>query len=241
MSLSIEEFMLAHKEWVEMDKRLKNLIGFNPTTSNHYGVIQLYNERIDLKTTDERIIEIRTKYLKWKEDILAIFAENQFYPNANQFDRFFNVDPMFGTLEFLGESVDINISAEVYRELISDLFILPAEWKKMDQRLKKVIGFNPSTRINHKGIRLYNEKIDLITTDEMIMEIHAKFLRWKEDILAIFAEKQFYPEAEQFDSLFDANPNSGTLFFLDEPVDINKSAEAYRKYIFNFLEGLEKS
>ena len=45
MSLSLDEFVEAQKAWEKMDERLNRLIGFNPATSNHYGVIQLYNQR----------------------------------------------------------------------------------------------------------------------------------------------------------------------------------------------------
>ena len=65
MSLSLEEFIEATNAWKKMAERLKRLIGFNPATSNHYGVIQLYNQRINLSTSDERITEIRSKYLEW--------------------------------------------------------------------------------------------------------------------------------------------------------------------------------
>ena len=39
MSLNYKQFMEACREWEEMDKRLIKLIGFNPATSNHYGLI----------------------------------------------------------------------------------------------------------------------------------------------------------------------------------------------------------
>ncbi len=121
MSLTTKQLLLAFEAWDRMEKRLINLFGFNPATSNHYGKIQLYNEIIDSETTDETIIEIRTKFLKWKEDIMAIFAEKQFYPNTKQLNGLFDVDPMYGTLFFLDEPVDINKSAEVYRERIFNL------------------------------------------------------------------------------------------------------------------------
>ena len=75
MSLSFDEIAEVHRAWAEMDERLNKLIGFNPATSNHYGIIQLYNQRIDSNTTDEEIIKIRSAYLSWKNDIIAILAE----------------------------------------------------------------------------------------------------------------------------------------------------------------------
>ena len=118
MSLSLDEFVEARKAWEKMDERLNRLIGFNPATSNHYGVIQLYNQRINLSTSDERIIEIRTKFLKWREQILSICAEKDFYPNTERFNNFFSVDGMYGTLYFLGIEVDIDSNVETYRRSI---------------------------------------------------------------------------------------------------------------------------
>ena len=81
MSLSFDEFLEAHRAWDEMDERLNKLIGFNPATSNHYGIIQLYNQPIDAKTSDEEIIKIRSAYLNWKNEIIAILSEyNLFQP-----------------------------------------------------------------------------------------------------------------------------------------------------------------
>jgi hypothetical protein len=99
---------------------LHRLIGFNPATSNHYGIIQLYNKRIDSSSSDERIIDIRTKFVKWREQILSIFAEKDFYPNTERFNNFFSFDGMFGTLYFLGKPVDIDSGAERYRKHIYD-------------------------------------------------------------------------------------------------------------------------
>ena len=118
MSLSLDEFVEAQNAWEKMDERLNRLIGFNPATSNHYGVIQLYNQRINLSTSDERIIEIRTKFLKWREQILSIFAENNFYPDTILFNKLFAVDGMYGTIHFLGIEVDIDSNVETYRRSI---------------------------------------------------------------------------------------------------------------------------
>ena len=118
MSLSLEEFIEATNAWEKMDERLNKLIGFNPATSNHYGIIRLYNQRIDQKTSDEKIIEIRTKFLNWREQILSIFAENNFYPDTILFNKLFAVDGMYGTIHFLGVEVDIDSNVETYRRSI---------------------------------------------------------------------------------------------------------------------------
>ena len=107
MSLSLEEFIKANEAWEKMEERLNRLIGFNPATSNHYGVIQLYNQRINLSTSDERIIEIRSKYLEWKNKVLDVFVQNSVFYSTEEFDKLFREDYMYGTLYFLDSPVDI--------------------------------------------------------------------------------------------------------------------------------------
>lgn len=119
MSLSLEEFSEALKEWDEMEARLVKLFGFNPANGNHYGVIRLYNQRIGPKTPDESILEIRAKFLEWKDSILAIFAENGVVLSVDQMNALFRVDGMYGTLYFLEKPVDIYGDVDVYRPCIS--------------------------------------------------------------------------------------------------------------------------
>ena len=107
MSLSLDEFVEAQKAWKKMDERLHRLIGFNPATSNHYGIIQLYNKRIDSSSSDERIIEIRSKYLEWKNKVLDVFVQNSVFYSTEELNKLFRVDCMYGTLYFLDSPVDI--------------------------------------------------------------------------------------------------------------------------------------
>ncbi|HOK82455.1 MAG TPA: hypothetical protein PLS05_06930 [Clostridia bacterium] len=107
MSLTFDEIAEVHRAWEDMDERLNRLIGFNPATSNHYGVIQLYNQRINLSTSDERIIEIRSKYLEWKNKVLDVFVRNSVFYSTEELNKLFRVDCMYGTLYFLGSPVDI--------------------------------------------------------------------------------------------------------------------------------------
>lgn len=124
MSLSFDEIAEVHRAWEEMDERLNKLIGFNPATSNHYGIIQLYNQRIDSNTTDEEIIKIRSAYLSWKNDIIAILAEYNLFFEDDKFCELFSIDSMSGRLSFLDEEVDIYQSADVYREIIKRMLNL---------------------------------------------------------------------------------------------------------------------
>ena len=101
--------------------RLNRLLGFNPATSNHYGIIQLYNQRINDKTSDEEIIKIRSDYLNWKNNIIAIFSKFNLALDDEQFCKLFSVDGMFGTLTFLGIAVDIQQNTDVYYETVEHL------------------------------------------------------------------------------------------------------------------------
>ena len=124
MSLSFDEIAEVHRAWEEMDERLNKLIGFNPATSNHYGIIQLYNQRIDSNTTDEEIIKIRSAYLSWKNDIIAILAEYNLFFKDDKFGELFSIDSMSGRLSFLDEELDIYQSADVYRKIIKRMLNL---------------------------------------------------------------------------------------------------------------------
>ena len=121
MSLSFDEIAETMAVWNKMDERLTKLIGFNPATCNHYGIIQLYNQRIDPQTSDVKILEIRSKYLEWRKQISDIFEENNLSPTAEEINRLFSVDCMFGTLYFLGIPVDIDGGADLYRPSILKL------------------------------------------------------------------------------------------------------------------------
>lgn len=121
MSLSFDEFVSAHKVWKRMDKRLHELFGFNPATSNHYGCILLYNNRISEQTTDEEIIKIRADYLTWKNELIVILSELGISFDEEQLSKLFFVDGMFGTITFLGDKIDIHKSANIHRETISKL------------------------------------------------------------------------------------------------------------------------
>ena len=124
MSLSLDEFAEAQKAWEKMDERLNRLIGFNPATSNHYGIIQLYNQPIDSKTSDEEIIKIRSAYLNWKNEIIAILSEYNLFFEDDKFCELFSVDSMSGRLSFLDVEVNIYQNANIYRETIEHMLNL---------------------------------------------------------------------------------------------------------------------
>ena len=125
MSLSLDEFVEAQKAWEKMDERLHRLIGFNPATSNHYGIIQLYNQPIDSKTSDEEIIKIRSAYLNWKNEINAILSEYNLFFEDDKFCELFSVDSMSGRLSFLDVEVNIYQNANKF---ISFVYIYQFEF-----------------------------------------------------------------------------------------------------------------
>lgn len=124
MSLSLDEFVEAQKAWKKMDERLHRLIGFNPATSNHYGIIQLYNQPINSKTSDEEIIKIRSAYLNWKNEIIAILSEYNLFFEDDKFCELFSVDGMSGRLAFLDVEVNIYRNTDIYREAIEHMLNL---------------------------------------------------------------------------------------------------------------------
>lgn len=124
MSLTFDEIAEVHRAWEEMDERLNKLIGFNPATSNHYGIIQLYNQPIDAKTSDEEIIKIRSAYLNWKNEIIAILSEYNLFFEDDKFCELFSVDSMSGRVTFLDVEVNIYRNADIYRETIERMLNL---------------------------------------------------------------------------------------------------------------------
>ncbi len=120
MSLTFEEFVESGRRWNEMDKRLTKLIGFNPATSNHYGQIQLYNHRINQNTSDEKILELRADYVRWRTEILEIFKTNGYVFDDEQFNELFSIDCMFGTISFLGTMLDLSKDMDHYRKIIEE-------------------------------------------------------------------------------------------------------------------------
>ena len=114
MSLTAEGFMQAYNERKEMRERLTRLLGFDPAYSDHYGTIRIYNREIDSRTTDEEILEIRQKYVKWRTDILAFLKERGYTPEGDAFSRLFDIDGMFGTMSFLGVYLNIDKGIEKY-------------------------------------------------------------------------------------------------------------------------------
>lgn len=120
MSLNFQQFFEAVDEWNNMDERLKRLIGFNPATSNHYGVIRLYNQKIDNNTTDEMILEIRSDYVKWRQEILTIFTNNNYHLKKDEFDKLFSADPMFGKFAILNIPVIARDGIAPYVEAIKE-------------------------------------------------------------------------------------------------------------------------
>ena len=114
MSLSYEQFNAACEAEEKLNKRLKGLLGSNPAITDHYGRASLYNEEINLKTTDEEILKIHAAFIEWKKAIVAVFAENGVLCRAEDLDRMFDFDGMFGIMRFLGITVDIYGGVDKY-------------------------------------------------------------------------------------------------------------------------------
>ena len=118
MSLDLDGFVRVSKECRAVEKRLTDLIGFNPTTCDHYGVIRLYNHRITSRTSDEEILAVRKRYLEWRERVRSFFTEIGYPIEEELFFKLFSADTMWGTLKFLDIPVDVDGDISVYREAI---------------------------------------------------------------------------------------------------------------------------
>ena len=121
MSLTFDEMAEVHKANRALSKRLTGLIGFDPSTSNHYGTRHLYNYRIDAKTTDEEILKLRRDYLRWRGEVIAFFDEHGHTVDDDEFDTFFSLSFMYGIIDFLGIRLDIYAGIEPYREKMLEM------------------------------------------------------------------------------------------------------------------------
>ncbi len=122
MSLTCAQFMEASRRWEEMDERLKRLIGFNPANSNHYGIIRLYNVKIDEKTTDDEIMQIRLSYIEWKQTIYDYCKRKNYKLTDDEFAKMFRGDVMWGTTTFCGITLDLGRNTQEYFGLVDYYF-----------------------------------------------------------------------------------------------------------------------
>lgn len=118
MSLTFEQFVEVRRAHDVISKRLKKLIGYDPTNSNHYGVVLMYNYRITEKTTDDELLELQSRYLAWRDEVLTFFKGNGYPIDNEEYGRLFYVDTMYGEVSFLGVRLDIEAGIEPYREKI---------------------------------------------------------------------------------------------------------------------------
>ena len=121
MSLTFEQFVEVRRAHDAMSKRLKKLIGYDPTNSNHYGVILMYNYRITEKTTDDELLELQSMYLAWRDEVLTFFKENGYPIDNEEYGKLFDVNIMYGEVSFLGVRLDIEAGIEPYREKILEM------------------------------------------------------------------------------------------------------------------------
>ena len=121
MSLSLEALHEADKAWRQMSNRLFDLLGFVPASSDHYGIIRMYNIEIGSKTSDEELLKINSDFLKWKEEIIGMFAEKKIVLDKKLWEAMSSDDLMFGMTYFLGIAVDIYSGVDKYREVLEKL------------------------------------------------------------------------------------------------------------------------
>lgn len=119
MSLSREAFESASDASEELMRRLIKLLGYNhDAITDHYEMTFLYNQRIFVGTPDEEILEIRERFLRWQEKLLAVFAEYGATMDAEQIKPLFSKNGMQGEIYFLNISVDIDGDIDRYRPAI---------------------------------------------------------------------------------------------------------------------------
>ncbi len=124
----------------------------------------------------------------------------------------------------------MSLSYEAFRESSN----ASDRWRK---RLVELLGYGHYAITDHYDcMHLYNQSIFAQMSDEEILAIHERFLRWQEKILAVFAEYGAAMDEAQLKSLFDTNRMQGSMYFLNVRIDIDAEMDIYRPAILNFLE-----
>ena len=119
MSLSHEAFARASEESGGLSERLIRLFGYDhDAISDHYDCTTLYNEEINIRTSDEEILAIRDRFLLWKESIQAFFAENGAVLDDRKFRKLLSKNRFGGCMYFLKIPVDIDGGVDKYRDAI---------------------------------------------------------------------------------------------------------------------------
>ena len=134
MSLTYEGFVEAHRRYEALSEKVRGVLGYDPLTSDHWGGVHMYNVRITERITEEGILEIRAKYERWKKDVLALLAEYGITPSEEEWLKMFDVDPMGGTLRFLRKSVNVEMDAIYYTDVIEKHQRTIEELKKVWRR-----------------------------------------------------------------------------------------------------------
>ena len=137
MSLSYEALAAEGRAWSQMRERLIRLLGCVPAISDHYGIIRMYNQKISAKNSDEEILKIHSDYLSWKNEIIAMFAEKGITLDEDLRRKLSEEDGMFGTVYFLGVSVDIYSGVDKYREALEKLLDDSAELNGIEMRYRE--------------------------------------------------------------------------------------------------------
>lgn len=179
MSIDIDKMPMLEKRYKEIEEKVISILGFNPLDSNHYYDAMLYGERIDLETTNEKIIEIYNKFEKLYEDIEDIFNKN----NLELKDEYFMTDDMSGSLKFLGTAINVNIGIKGLLPTIDDFIkmnnkikAIASKYGGIDERYFYQINSNNKFNYVLYGVTI-NSNIGALELEEIISSYYQLNLR----------------------------------------------------------------
>lgn len=109
-------------------------------------------------------------------------------------------------------------------------------WDELDERIRKLLGFNPAKDDHYGYIRMYNEFIDTETTDERIVEIFNNFVKWRNEILDFFEKNDYKLDIDQLKMLFRMEWETGLLKFLGIYVRTDLGTEPFEKAIIEYIQ-----
>ena len=110
----------------------------------------------------------------------------------------------------------------------------------MRERMKKLIGFDPTVGDHYGRIHLYNHVISENTPDEDILDLHSAYVAWKNEVLAFFEERDCHFDGDEFGELFFYDPMYGDIRFLGKYLDIYAGIDPHRERMLEVIEEKKK-
>lgn len=173
MSIRLEDFHKIEEKHRKIKEKVIAVLGVDVINDNHYGDTLLFNQEINIKTEDSKIIEIWNKYVDLYKELENIFKKN----NIELKDEYFFQDPMSGFINFLGVTIDVYKGLSLLEPAVIEFISL---YKKIHTLAFKYsnlgkIMFKKELWSKNNFYYLYNQKIEYLTEEYILENILSSF------------------------------------------------------------------